>query len=221
MADKNNIHKLDKASAEERILAAATEEFAAKGFFGARTQAIADAANINKAMLHYYFRTKEKLYNHVLMTAMAKFQAQAWAAWLTDAPIKERVNRVVDTYMDNYSKNPAFLKMILREAADGGERLRISYQKIDLGAGLDTEMTPMEKVERVSRELGIEVFELAHLMMSLFGMCLISFVSTPLMEGQLGMDFGDVDEFMDKRRLVIKSMASVWLDRHLKDAADR
>jgi TetR/AcrR family transcriptional regulator len=66
MPGKKAQEKKDPKTPEERILFAATEEFAAKGFFGARTQAVADAAGVNKAMLHYYFQSKENLYSEVI-----------------------------------------------------------------------------------------------------------------------------------------------------------
>jgi AcrR family transcriptional regulator len=51
---------VNKASTEKRILDAAKEVFITRGFDGARMQEIADIADINKALLHYYFRSKDK-----------------------------------------------------------------------------------------------------------------------------------------------------------------
>ncbi len=59
--------QLDKQqSTEEKILMAARQIFIDRGMDGARMQDIADAAGINKAMLHYYFRSKEKLYGTIV-----------------------------------------------------------------------------------------------------------------------------------------------------------
>ena len=55
-----------KEGTDERILKAAENEFFTKGFAGARTTAIAENAGVTHAMLHYYFRTKEQLFNTVL-----------------------------------------------------------------------------------------------------------------------------------------------------------
>ena len=51
---------------EQAILEAAEREFIAKGFAGARTTSIAEAAGVTHAMLHYYFRTKEQLFERIL-----------------------------------------------------------------------------------------------------------------------------------------------------------
>ncbi|MBN1607852.1 MAG: TetR/AcrR family transcriptional regulator, partial [Polyangiaceae bacterium] len=58
---------------EEKILLAAMEEFNRKGVYGARMQAIADRADVNKALLHYYFRSKERLYLRVLERILVPF----------------------------------------------------------------------------------------------------------------------------------------------------
>ena len=68
----------------ERILQAAFEEFAAKGFAGARVDSIARRAEINKRMLYHYFGDKQTLFREVLRRKMA--QRQAWAAATPDDP---------------------------------------------------------------------------------------------------------------------------------------
>ena len=64
--------QLKDTSTEEKILDAAKEVFMKYGLYGARMQDIADTAKINKALLHYYFRNKEKLFDKVFEGALAK-----------------------------------------------------------------------------------------------------------------------------------------------------
>lgn len=59
-------NKKSKISTKEKIIEAAYKEFAEKGFDGARMQKIAERAKINKAMLHYYYKDKETLYETVI-----------------------------------------------------------------------------------------------------------------------------------------------------------
>ena len=68
----------------ERILSAALKEFAAKGFAGARVDAIARRASINKRMLYHYFGDKEELFKAVLRRKIS--QRQAWADTLSGEP---------------------------------------------------------------------------------------------------------------------------------------
>lgn len=57
---------------EQAILEAAEQEFLNKGFAGARTTSIAEAAGVTHAMLHYYFRTKEQLFERILDEKMRR-----------------------------------------------------------------------------------------------------------------------------------------------------
>ncbi|MBW2323867.1 MAG: TetR family transcriptional regulator [Deltaproteobacteria bacterium] len=99
MSGKSKTKDRKNGSAEERILAAALNEFADKGFFGARTQAIADAAGLNKAMLHYYFRSKDNLYQTVLQNVLTLVFSQLKDIILHGSSIENRLNLIVDLYM--------------------------------------------------------------------------------------------------------------------------
>jgi TetR/AcrR family transcriptional regulator len=209
------------SSAEDRILEAATAEFAAHGYFGARTQAIADAARVNKAMLHYYFRSKENLYGRVIKAAFARILKQVGAAWLDAGPLKTRLQGVVDSYMDNYECNPGFLKIILREVVDGGERFRRIFKEMQDKDSISAEWTPVDLVGRVAEELGLSPGETVHLLINLIGMCVISFTSPPLLESVLNFDVSDFEAFLKERRVAIKSMMLAYvrtiMDRTIKE----
>ncbi|MGZ6540298.1 MAG: TetR/AcrR family transcriptional regulator, partial [Bacteroidia bacterium] len=65
--------QLTDTSTEGKILEAAKEVFMKYGLYGARMQDIADTAGINKALLHYYFRNKEKLFDKIFENALGRF----------------------------------------------------------------------------------------------------------------------------------------------------
>ncbi|MGD2125783.1 MAG: TetR/AcrR family transcriptional regulator [Desulfobacteraceae bacterium] len=200
----------NQATPEDRILAAATEEFASNGFFGARTQAIADAAGVNKAMLHYYFRSKENLYSQVIKAAFERILTQVREAWLAKGPLTTRLQGVVDSYMDTYEKNPGFIKIILREVVDGGERFRKSFKELHESDALNSGFTPIDLVRRVAEELGLSSVEAIHLIVNLVGMCVISFISPPLLEHLLDFDVSDFEGFLKQRRIAIKAMVLAY-----------
>jgi AcrR family transcriptional regulator len=208
-------------SAEERILEAATAEFAAHGYFGARTQAIADGAGVNKAMLHYYFRSKDNLYGHVIKAAFARILTQVGKAWLDRGPLQTRVQGVVDSYMDNYERHPGFLKIILREVVDGGERFRNIFKEMQDKEALSGEWTPMDLVHRVAEELNLSPGETVHLLINLIGMCVISFTSPPLLESLLDFDVSDFQAFLKTRRAAIKSMMLAYVEAIMMDGSTK
>jgi TetR/AcrR family transcriptional regulator len=204
---------VDRSSREERILAAAAEEFAANGFFGARTQAIADAAGVNKAMLHYYFRTKENLYGRVIAGALSRILNQVGQAWLSRGSVEYRLEKVVDAYMDNYERNPGFLKIILREFVDGGERFRKVSRDLkdkDLGT-LASGVTLPQIMDRIGSELGLSLAQTIHLIVNVVGMCAVSFVSPLLLEALSHFKVPDLNLYLKDRRVAIKGMTLAYV----------
>lgn len=207
-----NKELMDRFSPEERILAAAAEEFASRGFFGARTQAIADAAGVNKAMLHYYFRTKENLYSRVIAGALRRILDQVGQAWLGQDSIEFRLEKVVDAYMDNYERNPGFLKIILREFVDGGERLRKVFRDIKELDPLASGVTLPQIIDRIAREIGLSLSQTTHLIINVVGMCAISFVSPLLLEALGHFKVTDLNLYLKDRRTAVKSMTRAYVN---------
>jgi TetR/AcrR family transcriptional regulator len=200
-----------RGSPEKRILAAAAEEFANKGFFGARTQAIADSANLNKAMLHYYFRSKENLYAHVIRAAFQEILARVGQAWMEPGHINKRVERIVDTYMDHYEKNPDFLRIILREVVDGGVRFRRIFREMEKSGPALHGIQPLQFIDKVAEGMGLTRTEVVHFVVNLVGMCAFSFISPLLLETMIRFDVRDFQAFLRDRRAAIKAMAIAYV----------
>jgi len=205
-----------QGSAEERILAAAAEEFASNGFFGARTQAIADSAGVNKAMLHYYFRTKENLYGQVIGAAFQKILARVGQAWMEPGPIEIRVQKIVDSYMDHYERNPGFLRIILREVVDGGERFRRIFREMEQVEPALFGLRPLEFIDRVAEELELTRTEVVHFVVNLVGMCAFSFISPLLLETMIRFDVQDFETYLRDRRTAIKAVALSYVRAVMK-----
>lgn len=97
------------------MLAAATIEFAAHGFSGARTQVIADRTSSNKALIHGYFGSKEGLYLAVLESLYASIRAEEQALALDAHPPVEALRRLVRFTFEYYVANPHFVAIISNE----------------------------------------------------------------------------------------------------------
>jgi TetR/AcrR family transcriptional regulator len=211
MVIRHILDSTDSVTPEERILAAATQEFANNGYFGARTQAIADAAAVNKAMLHYYFRSKENLYSQVIKFAFERILQEVGPAWLGPEPMSKRVGMVIDSYMDSYEKNPGFLKIVLREVVDGGKRLKQAFTSARDERPNISGLSPRDIIERVSAELSLDTVQTIHIIINLIGMCAISFVSPLLLESVVQYDISDFKAFLQQRRTAIKAMAVAYV----------
>ena len=92
---------------EQEILEAAEREFIAKGFAGARTTSIAEAAGVTHAMLHYYFRTKEQLFERILDEKMRLMGESVLAAGIAAGGAAARRNRAAFRFHHGQSRHAA------------------------------------------------------------------------------------------------------------------
>lgn len=104
------------------ILRAAAREFAEHGIAGARTDAIARAARVNKALLYYYYRDKEALYGAVLDQVFGQMKQRVFGILDSDRPPREKILGYVATYFDYIASNPRYPKLVQREMMRAGRR---------------------------------------------------------------------------------------------------
>jgi TetR/AcrR family transcriptional regulator len=105
------------------ILSAAGKEFLARGYSGARMQAIADKAGINKALLHYHFSSKEKLYNAVLRDQFASFIESLIELFLREEDLEPWLRRLIARLLREFSARPQFSRFIIWELNSQGKEL--------------------------------------------------------------------------------------------------
>ena len=97
------------------ILRAAAQEFAKHGIAGARIDAIAREARVNKALLYYYFKDKETLYGAVLDNAFSGMKAKVFQALDSDLAPREKIMAYVGAYFDFIASNQIYPKLMQRE----------------------------------------------------------------------------------------------------------
>lgn len=105
--------KVKDLTTEEKIIAAATSIFQQQGYAGARMQTIADEAGINKALLHYYFRSKDLLFQKIFEAFLNKIFPKIEKKLADDMPIYDLLCSIVDLYMDLLKENPSMPGLII------------------------------------------------------------------------------------------------------------
>lgn len=101
---------------EERILACAEQLFLERGFAGTNMSDIALCAGINRPTLHYYFRTKDKMFRAVLARIVLSFVPRVYdIVARTDLPVSERVSQVADAYIATFTSKPCLPLFVARE----------------------------------------------------------------------------------------------------------
>src|SRR5271155_419241 len=102
------------------ILKAAVAEFAEHGIAGARTDAIARAAHVNKALLYYYFKDKDALYEAVLDHVFNGLRARVMPVLDSKLPPREKILQYLGTYFDYIAANPRFPRVVQGEWVRSG-----------------------------------------------------------------------------------------------------
>lgn len=109
-------------ASRDAILRAAVKEFADNGIAGARTDAIARAARVNKALLYYYYKDKEALYDAVLDGVFSSLKARVFEVLDSDLSPREKILGYVGSYFDYIASNPLYPKLVQREMMRAGSQ---------------------------------------------------------------------------------------------------
>jgi TetR/AcrR family transcriptional regulator len=204
-----NRQNISESDTEKRILAAATRVFLAKGRTGARMQEIASEAGINKALLHYYFRSKERLYRMVFTREVEAFFRGLAEAIPPTEEIETFLASFVENYLDRLAGNPQVIRFITWEIGTGGPVAREVIANVIRGKGGPSLFTRyFIAIERAIEVGRIRPLDPRHLLFSLLGMCLYVFLTEPILSGI----FPDIDihdpSFMENRKKEICRL--VW-----------
>ncbi|MCD7794753.1 MAG: TetR/AcrR family transcriptional regulator [Alistipes sp.] len=188
---------------EQAILAAAEQEFLTKGFDGARTTSIAAAAGVTHAMLHYYFRTKENLFDRVL-DAKIQLMGQSVLKAFGDSglPLAERLRNGIVSHFDFIVANPDMPRFIVNEVfsrPDRYESMRIRIREIT-----DTLLRDLQRDLDESAVRGeTEPMDVRMLMLDIISLNVFTFIAYPIIEPILGDFTNDRERFFEQRKAEI------------------
>ena len=107
--------KIKTENTETEILIAAKEIFQQKGMAGARMQEIADKAKINKALLHYYYRSKQLLFEAVFKSAFSLLAPQLNKVLNDDSDLFEKIRKFTENYVSFVIKHPYLPNFVIQE----------------------------------------------------------------------------------------------------------
>lgn len=182
---------------EQVILEAAKKVFVRKGMAGARMQDIADEAGINKALLHYYFRNKEKLFEVIFMEAAEKLFPRINAIFNADQPLFEKIESFCEEYITVVSENPYLPLFVLNEINQDPEYF---LQKVWAGRSKPNPAKFLEQIEKEVKKGTIKRISPLHLLMNLISMTIFPFVAKPMFQKNLGLDELQFTAVMEQRK---------------------
>jgi TetR/AcrR family transcriptional regulator len=165
---------------ETSILAAALEEFSMYGRKGARMQGIADRAGLNKALLHYYFRSKDRLYEEVFTYVFHRYIQRMGVELRAEGDFASVLRGVIHRYIEILSENPALPMFMLREIAEGAPVF--SRRLADLAHGEPGNMPNalLDFFEHGTRSGAIRAVDPVQTVISIIGTCVFFFAGFPV-----------------------------------------
>jgi TetR/AcrR family transcriptional regulator len=189
-------------STEEKILTAAKQVFLTRGMDGARMQDIADEAGINKALLHYYFRSKDQLFEKIFLEVAHAFLPRVFAILESDSTLFEKIERFCHEYISQVMTTPYVPIFILNEINRQPQEL---LKKILGGNKL-----PFEKLlTQINKEVkagAIKPFEPLQLLMNALSLCVFPFLASPMIQLITGMNTKQFNAIMEKRKTEVPKM---------------
>lgn len=184
---------------EEKIKAAARKVFTQKGYAATRTRDIAQEAGINLALLNYYFRSKEKLFELIMFESAARFFMQLQLG-LNDpeSSLEQKIELLVDHYLKLLSEEPNFPVFILGEIQANPERLLGKLKALEF---LPESVFFKQLQERMKKN-NIKLHPM-HMLVNFLGMMVFPFVVRPML---LAIFKGNNEQFrqlmLERRNLI-------------------
>ncbi len=183
-------------SPEKSILEAARRVFTEYGFEGARMQYIADEAGVNKAMLHYYFRSKKKLFEKVYRGAVARMMPQLMQLLNADLSLEDKISKLVERYISLMREHPRLPGFIIQELHQNREVWFNFIEGLEVGAPEAFLQQIQEK-----RQKG-EIMDIAprQLLVNILSLCVFPFAARPMIQYMLEMDDETFEQFLEVRK---------------------
>jgi AcrR family transcriptional regulator len=192
------------SSTEEKIKEAARKVFTQKGYAATRTRDIAEESGINLALLNYYFRSKEKLFEIVMAEKMQILLGVLMPVLndpTTDLPTK--IDRIVNNYIDMLIKHPDLPIFVLSEIHNNPERFATQMQ-------VRTVMLESVFVKQL-QEAKPDTHPL-QILMSIMGMIIFPFIGRPIFQAVGGLDKEQYIALMNQRKTLIPAGVKVMLN---------
>jgi TetR/AcrR family transcriptional regulator len=189
---------------ETRILDAAHAVFVRRGTAGARMQEIADDAGVNKALLHYYFRSKNRLADAVFRRVGERLFPPVLEILGSDAEIEEKVERVIALELEHLSGTPFAPAYLISEINQHPERARQLMRSL---TGLEIEGVAPRVLATLERQLKARAragtmrpITVEQFVVNLIALCVFPFAMRPMLSLMLALDASGFQRFINRRK---------------------
>ncbi len=185
---------------EALILQAAEKEFLEKGYSGAKTTSIAEAAGVTHAMFHYYFRTKDKLFKKIVTEKMEQLKELMFTAiGNPELPLKERIEQGVERHFDFIAANPLLPRFIFNELYLNPARVEDTKSGM-VAIATDLLNNLQEAIDQEAENGNCNNADAKMLLLDIISLNIFPFVAEPILSGVLASSGESLDSLLDQRK---------------------
>lgn len=197
-------------STESNILEAAKRVFQNKGMDGARMQEIADKAGINKAMLHYYFRSKQLLFEAVFKNAFSLLAPQLNAILNDDSSIEDKIKNFTHNYISFVIKHPYLPNFIIQEL----NRNPNFIFKFQAFSGFPSIEKFKQQVELEIEKGNLKPISAEQLFINIMALNIFPFVAKPLIKALINKNEDDMNLLIEARKTEVSEFIINAIKKH-------
>ena len=194
-----------KNETEAAILEAAHTVFVRKGTSGANLKDIAQEADVNQALLHYYFRDKQTLADTVFQQVASEFIPRIQETFTAEQPVEDKVETIVERYFELLRDKPYLPVYIVGELNQNPEEMKERIRSMGLA--------PFENLDRLDEQLRekseageFRPISSEEFIVNLLSLCIFPFIGRPLIEAMFDMDEEAFDRFVEERKKTLPSL---------------
>jgi TetR/AcrR family transcriptional regulator len=185
---------------EELILDAAMKVFTRKGFAAARMEEIAKEAGINRALLHYYHRDKQTMFNRIFESRFKEFFKGLFVIFESDnISLFEKIKRMVDHEISTLIKHPDLARFIITEIAQSPDLLIEYGKKLGVNPRMFIEAFERQVAKEVSDGI-IKPIEGKQLLINIMSLCIYPFVARPIIQTMMTVDETNFYQMAEQRK---------------------
>ncbi len=190
---------IEEAQTEQLIKDKAKVLFFQKGYLKATTQEIADEAGVNRALIHYYFRSREQMLDILMNEALSEKKERIRAILLAEIPFREKIANYIEAIVDYGLTYPYLENFIISELARQPDKV-IAFCSIDKLKSSDLIREGLEEEIRLKK---IPPIEPEHFMVNLISLCNYPLLAKPILKTIHGMTDDAYRKFLIERKQII------------------
>ena len=202
--------KTKDSTTENVILEAARKVFTQKGYSASRMDDIAAEAGLNRALLHYYFRNKDRMFEMIFEQRIREFFSGLITILTSDVSLNDKIKAIIEHDISMLNKHPDLPLFVLQEINQNPNRLKEFINKIGVAPKSLFEAFNVQ-VRKEVKKGSIRNIEGFQLLINIMSLCIYPFIARPMIQLLNQLSDVEFDKMMDKRKVEIEQFVLMGL----------